>query len=237
MLPKLVVFSVTAGFMPTSRGWSHFRLAAFGFVALLLLAGVWALAAPIDVGDVLTPPLEQRFRRIDLGNAAGITGVIALGGGDERIQEACRQAQIHPHLKVFVSGAGEEAEVRRALAPDQRDCRLQLENFSRNTRGNAAFTSAALRPAPTERWLLITSASHMPRAIGAFRKAGVPVEPWPVYHPKSKILSGSSTARHEWLGLLAYWLMGHSSELFPAPPEPAAASIGAADQAPAFAPI
>ena len=222
--------------MAGSQGRIWRRLAVVGAVALPALA-VWALAAPIDVGDVLTPPLEQRFRRADLGDAAGITGVIALGGGDERLQEACRLAQIHPHLQVFVSGAGEEAEVRRALAPGQRDCRLRLENFSSNTRGNAAFTSAALRPAPTERWLLITSASHMPRAIGAFRKAGVPVEPWPIYHQKSKIVPGSSVARREWLGLLAYWLMGHSSELFPAPPDPTAASANADDATPVLAPI
>ncbi|HET7210116.1 MAG TPA: ElyC/SanA/YdcF family protein, partial [Methyloceanibacter sp.] len=83
---------------------------------------------------------------------------------------------------------------------------------------------------PGKRWLLITSAYHMPRAIGAFRKAGFEVEAWPVDYrtrgradltrPFDKVSEGLrrvDVATREWFGLLAYWLRGRSDALFPAP--------------------
>jgi DUF218 domain len=54
--------------------------------------------------------------------------------------------------------------------------RITLEDYSRNTVENAVY-SKAIVPKPGERWLLVTSAYHMPRAIAVFRKAGFPVEP------------------------------------------------------------
>ncbi len=70
----------------------------------------------------------------------------------------------------------------------------------------------------------------MPRAIGAFRRAGFAVEAYPVDYrttgptdlwiPFDSMATGlrrTDTAAHEWVGLLAYWLTGRSSELFPAP--------------------
>jgi uncharacterized SAM-binding protein YcdF (DUF218 family) len=83
---------------------------------------------------------------------------------------------------------------------------------------------------PDERWLLVTSAMHMPRAVGAFRQVGLQVEAYPVDWQTagaSDLLSffGSPFVRfplcdaavHEWMGLLVYWLQGRSSALFPAP--------------------
>ena len=58
--------------------------------------------------------------------------------------------------------------------------RVTLETRSRNTAENAAFTKALVKPKPGERWLLVTSALHMPRAIGCFRRVGFPVEAYPV---------------------------------------------------------
>jgi uncharacterized SAM-binding protein YcdF (DUF218 family) len=70
----------------------------------------------------------------------------------------------------------------------------------------------------------------MPRAIGAFRRAGFPVEAFPVdwrtrgpidlWLPFESVTAGlrrTDTATHEWIGLIAYWLTGRTSELFPAP--------------------
>jgi uncharacterized SAM-binding protein YcdF (DUF218 family) len=70
----------------------------------------------------------------------------------------------------------------------------------------------------------------MPRAIGVFRRAGFPVEPYPVdwrtrgkedaLRPFATVADGlrrTDTAVHEWIGLFAYWVSGKSSELFPAP--------------------
>jgi len=105
-----------------------------------------------------------------------------------------------------------------------------LEDKSRNTAENAAFTRAMLDPKPGERWLLVTSALHMPRSVGAFRKAGFPVEPFPVdwitppnpnlFRLSRNLMGGLgalNAAAHEIIGLAVYWATGRSSGLFPGP--------------------
>lgn len=105
-----------------------------------------------------------------------------------------------------------------------------VEGQSRNTAENAVFTKRLLEPKSGDRWLLITSASHMPRSIGAFRAAGFDVEAYPVdwrtrgwsdasipFYTLSDGLWRVDTAVHEWLGLLIYRLTGRTSELFPGP--------------------
>ena len=92
------------------------------------------------------------------------------------------------------------------------------------------FSKQIAQPKPGERWLLVTSAYHMPRSIGVFRAAGFAVEAYPVdwrtrgsrmrWRPFPTLGEGSGatdTAVREWVGLLAYWLTGRSSELFPRP--------------------
>ena len=58
--------------------------------------------------------------------------------------------------------------------------RIIVEDQSRNTEENARFTAAIVHPEPKQRWLLVTSAFHMPRAIGVFEKAGFDVVADPV---------------------------------------------------------
>jgi uncharacterized SAM-binding protein YcdF (DUF218 family) len=131
-----------------------------------------------------------------------------------------RQAGLHgatPHLTVFISGTP-RANVLEWLGRDIDPARVVIEPHSRNTHENAVFATAALEPKPLERWLLVTSASHMPRAIGTFRQNSFPVEPWPV-HDQGEGRPAYQIAEHEWLGLIAYRLLGRSSELFPAPSE------------------
>jgi uncharacterized SAM-binding protein YcdF (DUF218 family) len=109
------------------------------------------------------------------------------------------------------------------------EAQLSIERRSRNTAENAKFTKELVQPQPGQRWLLVTSAAHMPRAIGIFRKAGFPVEAYPVdwrtrgpddlvpFDRLSRGLARFDTASHEWVGLIGYWLTGRTSELFPAP--------------------
>lgn len=108
--------------------------------------------------------------------------------------------------------------------------RVVLEERSRNTVENARFTKSLVEPKPGERWLLVTSAIHMPRAIGAFRQAGLPVEAYPVdwrtdgwsdvwkgpFWPLEG-LGMTDFAIKEFAGLLSYWLAGYLPELFPGP--------------------
>ena len=111
--------------------------------------------------------------------------------------------------------------------------RVILENRSRNTHENAAFTAALVHPKPGERWLLVTSAWHMPRAVGCFRQAGFTVEAFPVdYRTKgwsdvlhfhgfaSDGLLQLDLAVKEWIGLVAYRLAGYIPDWLPAPSSP-----------------
>ena len=76
----------------------------------------------------------------------------------------------------------------------------------------------------------MTSAYHMPRAIGVFRAEGFRVEAYPVdwrtrgvadlTRPFATLGDGlrrTDTAMHEWIGLLIYWATGRTAELLPGP--------------------
>jgi uncharacterized SAM-binding protein YcdF (DUF218 family) len=104
-----------------------------------------------------------------------------------------------------------------------------FEDLSRNTYENAVFTHRLIQPATEERWLLMTSAMHMPRAVGSFRKAGWQVVPYPVDYVTPRdgefklgfsLLDGLdalSVGVREWLGLVSYWLLDRTDNLFPGP--------------------
>src|SRR5262249_37311289 len=106
--------------------------------------------------------------------------------------------------------------------------RVTLERNSRNTWENALYSKNLIQPLDSQTWLLVTSASHMPRAVGCFRAAGwkvlpypvdykaVPRDEWPVFDTLTQLALFSAAAK-EWVGLAAYHLMGHSQAWFPAP--------------------
>jgi uncharacterized SAM-binding protein YcdF (DUF218 family) len=224
------------------------RLAAVAIV-LLLSFGL------LPFGRLLTAPLEARFPPWDPGRGAP-DGIVVLGGaiepeaGDrpnsglneaaERITATASLARQYPAAKILLSGGdifrtrGRESEAHMTGALLESlgipASRLILEDQSRTTAENAAYSRPLAAPKPGERWLLVTSAWHMPRAVGTFRRAGFPVEAYPVdyrtpgtagvWRPLISVaagLQGTDTAMHEWFGLVTYWLTGRSSALFPGP--------------------
>jgi uncharacterized SAM-binding protein YcdF (DUF218 family) len=129
---------------------------------------------------------------------------------------------------LVLSGWSDSDEIEDLLATFARlggDLgRVTVENRSRNTFENALYSKELIKPNAQERWLVITLASHMPRAIGCFRRVGFQVEAYPTLHTPSDIgLSSSAllylfdTAVKEWIGLLVYRATGKTDELFPAP--------------------
>ena len=125
------------------------------------------------------------------------------------------------------------SRLRRGAFPSGSACpanSLTIERRSRNTEENAEFTKGIAAPKDSERWLLVTSAYHMPRSVGLFRKAGFRVEPYPVdwrIGPRADLrwfspiaaegLQRTELAVHEWLGLFAYWLTGKTRRFLPGP--------------------
>ncbi len=203
----------------------------------------------------LTLPLEDRFSRPDaparvdgvvvLGGAVETAltegrGIPSLNGAAERMTEAVALARRFPGARiVFTGGTGKvnpddvtEAEVARRLwsSLGLEGGRVVFEEASRNTWENATLSLAAAQPRPGETWLLVTSASHMPRSVGCFRAAGWQgVVPWPVNFstlpggrgwfdsPLSQRLGQAEWAVREYVGLVAYRLLGRTDALFPGP--------------------
>jgi uncharacterized SAM-binding protein YcdF (DUF218 family) len=223
------------------------RLAA---AALILFAVVGIL----PFGKALIEPLEDRFPPWDASRGPP-TGIVVLGGGldpdfvatrgapdlneaAERLAVVPELARRYPLARIIYSGGnaglfrgGSEAKFAGLLIESfgVPKGRLTLEGRSRNTAENAIYSKALAAPQPGELWLLVTSAYHMPRAIGAFRKAGFEVDAYPVdyrtrgvddllsFDDAASGLRRTDTAAHEWVGLLVYWITGKGSELFPGP--------------------
>ena len=216
---------------------------------------VLALAGFTPVGRVLTHALENRFPPWDPARGApdGIMvlgGTIApglsrdygdtmVGGGAGRFIAIAKLARAYPNARIVYSSG--DASLFADGLPEANylyplldsfgvpRARVMLESRARNTTENAAFSKELVKPKPGERWLLVTSAQHMPRAVGCFRRAGFPVEAYPVgwrtrkqgnLMPTFVFARGLATldfATHEWIGLIAYWLTGRTSELLPGP--------------------
>jgi uncharacterized SAM-binding protein YcdF (DUF218 family) len=236
-----------------ARGDSPARRLGRVLVTLAALIGLVAATAPM--GRLARLALEDRFPPPESWPAE-VDGVVVLGGmvdpfvsrargqlilGDavERLLAFAEFGRRYPRAQLVFSGgsgvlgrqdATEAETLRPHLAQFGLDpARVVFEGRSRNTYENAVFTRDLVRPAPGETWVLVTSAFHMPRAMGAFRRAGWTVVPYPVdYHLEPAqagawgfdFLAGFGSLRaalHEWTGLVVYRLTGRTDALFPAP--------------------
>ena len=183
--------------------------------ASLLVSGLAVLdRAPL--GPTLVPPLEARFTRASIPHGRHIDGIIVLGGSIDRTVEGVELARRYPTAKLVITGFKEEEAHAYALRHGIGD-RLVLETKSRTTYENALLTARLLAPARGQHWIIVTDAWHMPRSVGAFRAAGFTVLPWPIRSAPDSARLTAGIARHEWLGLIAYRLLGRSDSLFPAP--------------------
>lgn len=180
-----------------------------------MVAATWHLfwARPDRTDRYLIEPLESRYQRAFI-SPDGFTGLIALSGDDRRFAEAGRLARLYPRLKVLLSERTDLVGALAKLGGGIDPSRVILETKSTNTYEDAIYCASLVRPTSHERWLLVTGALHMPRAVASFQKAGFQVEPWPVYGTTSEA-SMVSSAIHEWIGLIAYRLLGRTKQLFP----------------------
>lgn len=248
---NLVAILLAIGLLALLVGWRRTGATLATAALAMLLIATWT-----TFGALLLRPLEDRFARPDPAPAE-IAGIILLGGGFEgavnlarggyelndsgdRVVETAVLARRYPEARVVVSGGngsllltgeGDADSAPRLLvalgvAPE----RLVLENRSRNTLENAAFSRDLLAPAPGQTWLLVTSAFHMPRSMALFRQAGFDVLAWPADYKtigtekpgptqdnQLDSLRNTSLGIREWIGLLAYWVSGRIDSPFPAP--------------------
>jgi uncharacterized SAM-binding protein YcdF (DUF218 family) len=222
----------------------------------LLSIGALLLIGILPLGDWLIEPLEDRFPPAPADLAAPY-GIIVLGGaidpelgearkqvilvdGATRLTEGVSLARRFPQARLVYTGgsnsltpsdyseAHDAGQLLTALGVDP--ARIELEKRSRNTDENARFTRDLVHPEPSQVWLLVTSAYHMPRSMELFRKAGFNVVAYPVdyhshggaadwrlNHETSHGLHLFDVALHEWIGLIAYRISGKMDSFFPAP--------------------
>jgi len=246
---NLLVVVGLAGFLLQVAGRRRIGTTLVGVTVAALTA-----IAVLPVGPWLIDPLERRFPvgvtpdRIDgiivLGGAVvpmatAVTGVPEVNAAADRMIAAAALARAHPSARVVFTGGSPhllddvdtEASLGRTVlmslgvAPE----RLVLESESRNTRENAVLTHRLIDPQPGEVWVLVTSASHMPRSVGCFRAAGWTVIPHPVDFRgpgrPDRLLSFDldenlqivERAVKEWVGLAAYRMLGWTPDLLPGP--------------------
>jgi uncharacterized SAM-binding protein YcdF (DUF218 family) len=239
-------------------------IARLRFAAVVLCSGAGALciATLSPLGNILLTPLEQRFPDTHFPDQK-IDGIIVLGGSYDAVSHGYLStivleedtepmavmvdlARRYPKIPIVFSGGTDSSRpgpseasivkeyfVSFGIAAD----RIVTEGASQTTVENARFCANLLDPLPSSHWLLVTSAYHMPRAIGAFRKAGFHVSAFSVgarTHGWSEMWWPENTATdnlrrvdiavHEWIGLAYYHLSGYSSAWIPDPNEHAALS-------------
>ena len=248
-------FLIGLGFVGAIMMFTRFaslgRKLVIAAVLLLIICGLSPL------GNLLLYPLEQRFPPWDGARGGAPDGIIVLGASIEaelsaahgtpvvrsspdRLIAAAALAHRYPKARIVFSGGSanlisndaREADfagaVFESLGIDK--SRLVMERASRNTQENAEFSKAMLAPKDGERWVLVTSAFHMPRSVGLFRKAGFAVEPYPVdwrvgrrsdaWNFTNVAVDGlgrTDLAAREWMGLIAYRATGKIDELLPGP--------------------
>lgn len=243
---RLVLFGLAIATALLVSGWFVVgrRIVYSVFTAILLLS-------IIPVGEWAISPLEDRFQRPEV-LPAGISGILVLAGGEDtgitdargvaslngagdRLVETAILSQAYPDLLILFSGGGvgtSESDnhaftarlIFSGLGLDT--TKIIYEDESKTTAESAELGKRFV--SEDSSWLLITSASHMPRAVGAFRAQGWDVTAFPVdYHTGDESIWGRfnflhsagmlSIAIHEWGGLIWYRLAGLSQSWFPAP--------------------
>ena len=229
------------------------RHSKLGLRIVWTAATLFALILVFPLGSWLVKPLEDRFPHRAWPNH--VDGILVLGGGavpkillergmplsltgSARVLAAADAARRYPNAKLVFSGgssqlignSGTEADVAsvifRQAGIDTNN--VTFESRSANTWENIVFSQKMVSPKPSETWMLVTSAFHLPRAMGVAQKLGWKMIPWSSDYLTGTYFSGPSfpssfsanlneleLAVHEWFGLAAYRVTNKTATLLP----------------------
>ena len=221
------------------------RLLALSIIMIIL-------PALIPIQALLVNPLENRLsppnpmpERVDgiivLGGAVNWTasqgrGQLNVNGGAERVLAGAALKKRYPDATLVFTG------IYRDIIPKEFTTQFDNNFFfgSEYERGQVIFLGEArstyeeaivsqkyLNIRANERWMLVTSAYHMPRAYLSFKAQGLELIPYPVdyssagdlrYRPSlffiGKLAKLDETVR-EWGALLIYRYLGRTTQFLP----------------------
>lgn len=229
--------------------WSQYFKAGRKLLTFILFFLI--IIAMLPIGEWLISPLENQFSIIqNLPN--DIDGIIVLSGSEdakktsqlnqvqvgdaiERDLAFMQLARHYQDVKLIFSGgtgylSGQQykaADVAKRLFKEQGlDVnKIIFERQSRNTYENALYSKQLANPKPGEKWILITTAWHMPRSMGIFCKLNWPMIAYPVDYTTIKNntvhiefslnahLKVLDTSVKEWIGLITYYVTGKTDKL------------------------
>jgi uncharacterized SAM-binding protein YcdF (DUF218 family) len=234
VLLRTLVLPPAAPLLLMLLGWllaRRLRAVGHALVALGAVA-LWLLSTPLLSYRLLHavepyPPLE-------LAQARSAQAIVVLGAGsrlgapeygrdapdDDTLQRIVYAATLAKRtgLPLLVSGGSFDlnsavADVMQVFLQNPLGVPVRwIEPDSFDTRENALYSAAILRREHIQRIVLVTSASHLPRAAAEFRHAGLEVVPAPAdiatrgYNgilnlvPSADALRDSHAALYEWLG-------------------------------------
>lgn len=241
----LTTAAIILALMPMSRARLRWIRALLGATFLI----IFILGNPI-VSRTLVGFIEQRVPRFDASLTRHFDAIVVLGGGalgkgtlrpSDQLMNLGMERTIcgaelfgrgfAPRLLVsggdgtiFGPGPIEAFEMKKlATRLGVPEGAIVLDTQSRNTYENAVQARKVLGPASV---LLVTSASHVPRATRLFRKQGFQVTPYPCGYlvkelplgrwdgnpfdliPQAEALSRSTIAIDEMVGIAVYWVIG-----------------------------
>jgi uncharacterized SAM-binding protein YcdF (DUF218 family) len=152
---------------------------------------------------------DRLLQALDLYKRKKIQKILLTGGSGSLMEQENKEAD---YLKNYLLTIG---------IPDED---VVIEPDSRNTVENARFTAQKLGVGKdTLQVLLITSAFHMRRSLGCFKKVGISAESYVtnrfagqrkfyfdhLFIPNTEALGGWSLFIHEWIGYSTYYLLGY----------------------------
>jgi uncharacterized SAM-binding protein YcdF (DUF218 family) len=236
----LALIEVRRGLMRRATGFLVTCFALIGSIGIFPLGE--AVVRPLESRFPASPALTTPAGIVILGGAEGaqasrISGLPELNQAGERLLLGLALARSYPEAQVIFTGgsgallthghSGADVAERIFAQMGLPQSRTLLENASRNTAENATLTLKLLDGGHDGPWVIVTSAFHMPRAIGTFCAAGWEnLVPYPVDFRGGGIsslgwnfaegLSLLNTGVKEWLGLVAYRMTGRMSTLFTA---------------------
>ncbi len=228
-------------FIISKLGFRKLRATLIGLLSMFVFVTCFT-----NIPDYALSALEHQYSRVPIDFEPA--GIIVLGGGfDSKISTIYNTYELSAAGDRLIAGlellkrfpkvpliySGGSAAIDGKTEPEANSARKMVEALygndlpviyetkARNTWENATLTSQIANEISSDgKWLLVTSAFHMPRSMGCFRKAGMNVVAWPADYrseyqgnfwltfKSGKQIIKSQIAIKEAIGLIAYHFLG-----------------------------